>query len=256
MEEIYTTPNPFGIFKKIPKKLIGVVLRITRLDRILLEVFLATITVPDEKLRQFLETRLQQLLVQLEEPIRKATEGFGETVLEPLFNAIPGVPFIRLLDSVKKGSDALEDVQASGAAALNSAIQDFRDLYNGIEGPHRLNTSLMLGIGQYLSKLEEKVKRGETLTKDDLNQGNWLVGIGHDTDVEPAKEDPRRAAARALVTSIAERYMEQNPDGLNEKDTEFVKQFEEAIGKLVEDETTNETERGLLERLMGTTTQS
>jgi hypothetical protein len=53
---LYTTPNPLGILKKIPQKLIPLVMRLTKLDRIAMEIILATITVPDEKLKHFIKT--------------------------------------------------------------------------------------------------------------------------------------------------------------------------------------------------------
>ena len=100
-------PNPLGVIKKFPKKLISAVLRLMKLDRILLQVFLAAISIPDEKLEHFFEVKMRQLAERAEKPLKEIAEKFGDKVLRPIFQAIPGMNLLYIVNDIGQKCDKL-----------------------------------------------------------------------------------------------------------------------------------------------------
>lgn len=227
---IYTTPNPLGILKKIPQKLIPLVMRLTKLDRIAMEIILATITIPDEKLKKFMETKLTRLLNNIEEPVQEAMDKLGGTIIEPLFRAIPFVNLTYILGDIQKASQASDDVKAKGAQALDSVIAEARDLYEDIQGPSRALSSLILGLGNYLEQIQFKLDNGEDLTKEDIAAINIYKELGKDYDGPPTQETPKRAAARGIATELIKSMREDEKlTGAPDPDRQLTKQFKKFL---------------------------
>jgi len=255
---LYTTPNPLGILKKIPQKLIPLVMRLTKLDRIAMEIILATITVPDEKLKHFIKTKLTRLLNDIEEPVQEAMDKLGGTIIEPLFRAIPFVNLTYVLGDIQKASQASDDVKAKGAQALESIINEARDLYSDIQGPSRTLSSLILGLGNYVQNIQDKIDNGEKLTKQDMAAINLYKEIGKDYDGPPSQETPRRAAARAIATDLVKNMAEDEAlTGAPDPDRQIIKQTKKFLigdGETTGAETKEmeaEFKGGLIDLLLG-----
>ena len=222
---LYTTPNPLGILKKIPQKLIPLVMRLTKLDRIAMEIILATITVPDEKLKHFIKTKLTKLLNDIEEPTKEAMERLGNNIIQPLFRALPFVNLTYVLGDIQKASEAADEVQGKGAQALESIVNEARELYSEIQGPSRTLASLILGLGNYIQNIQDKIDNGEKLTKQDIAAINLYKEIGKDYEGPPSKETPRRAAARAIATDLVKNMAEDGAlTGAPDPDRQIIKQ--------------------------------
>ena len=186
---MYKTPNPFGIIQKVPKKLIPMVMRLTHLDRIAMEVLLATITVPDKDLKRFVETKLTMLFQKVEKPIEEAMEKLGQKMIEPIFRALPFVNMTYILSDLSKASKASDDVKEKGAEALESVIDEARDLYEDIQGPSRTLSSLILGLSNYLKNADER----QVILKE----------VGQDLGKSPKDEDVERATSRFVAAKLA-----------------------------------------------------
>lgn len=254
---LYTTPNPLGILKKIPKKLIPLMMRLTHLDRIAMEVLLATITVPDEKVKQYIETKLVGLIKKIEEPAKEAVEKFAGNVIEPIFRAVPFVNLTYALGDIQKAGETIDDVQGKGATALESVVNEARDLYEDIQGPSRVLSSLILGLGNYIERIQDKIDAGEKLTKEDVSAMNLYKEIGKDNDVSPTKDTPKRAAARLIASNLIENLRKEEDDGIINPDRELIRNtvdFLKGDGKTTGAET-KELETvpgdGLLQVLLG-----
>lgn len=222
---LYTTPNPLGIIKKIPQKLIPLIMRLTKLDRIAMEIILATITVPDEKLKKFIETKLTKLLNDIEEPTKEAMERLGNSIIQPLFRALPFVNLTYVLGDIQKATEAVDEVQGKGAKALESIMNEARDLYSDIQGPSRTLSSLILGLGNYIQNIQDKIDNGEKLTNQDIAAINIYKEIGKDYDGPPAKETPKRAAARGIAAELIKNIREdESLTGEPDPDRQIIKQ--------------------------------
>jgi hypothetical protein len=259
---LYTTPNPLGILKKIPKKLIPLMMRLTHLDRIAMEVLLATITVPDEKVKQYIETKLVGLIKKIEEPAKEAVEKFAGNVIEPIFRAVPFVNLTYALGDIQKAGETIDDVQGKGATALESVVNEARDLYEDIQGPSRVLSSLILGLGNYIERIQDKIDAGEKLTKEDVSAMNLYKEIGKDNDVSPTKDTPKRAAARLIASNLIQNLRKEEDDGIINPDRELIRNtadFLKGDGKTTGAET-KELETvpgdGLLQVLLGSSEES
>jgi hypothetical protein len=242
---MYTTPNPLGILKKIPQKLIPLVMRLTKLDRIAMEIILATITVPDKKLKSFMETKLLRLINNVEEPVKEAMDKLGSSIIEPLFRAIPFVNLTYIMGDIQKATEASDDVKGEGAKALNSIITEARELYEDIQGPSRTLSSLILGLGNYLEQVRLKLDNGEPLTKEDIAAINIYKEIGKDYDGPPTQETPKRAAARGIAAELIKNMREDEVlTGAPDPDRQLIKQ---AKNFLIGNEETTGAERKEIE---------
>ena len=227
---LYVTTNPLGILKKIPQKLIPLIMRLTKLDRIAMEIILATITVPDEKLKSFMETKLTRLLNNIEEPVQEAMDKLGGSIIEPLFRAIPFVNLTYILGDIQKASQASDDVKGKGAQALDSIITEARDLYEDIQGPSRALSSLILGLGNYLEQIQFKLDNGEELTKQDIAAINIYKELGKDYDGSPVQETPKRAAARGIAAELIKNMREDEQiTGAPDPDRQLTTQFKKFL---------------------------
>ena len=221
---LYTTPNPFGIIKKIPKKIIPLIFKLTRLDRFAMEIILATITVPDEQLKSFIEKELVDLINKVGEPAQEAMNQLGSNMIEPLFRAIPFVNLTYVLGDIMKAVNATDEVKGKGAQALETIVGQARELYGDIQGPSRTLSSLILGIGNYIEQVQHKLDRGEPLTEKDLEAIRIYGEVGKDYDGPPSKETPKRATARVLATKLVEKMRAKEAlTGLQDPDRELIK---------------------------------
>lgn len=219
---LYTTPNPFGIIKKIPKKLIPMVMKLFHLDRIAMDVILATITVPDEKIKHFMETKLLRLLNKVEKPVQEAMERLGQNVIEPIFRALPFVNIAYVFNDLNRAAETVDKVKGQGATALESVITDARDLYEDIQGPSRALSSLILGLGEYIQRIQDKLDSGEELTKEDINAMNIYKQIGQDYEGPPSGETTQRAAARLLGAELTKTLRENKELGVTNPDEQLI----------------------------------
>lgn len=186
---IYKTPNPLGIIKKVPQKLVPMIMRLTHLDRIAMEILLATITVPDKELKRFVETKLTRLFQKVEKPVEEAMEKLGQKIIEPVFRALPFVNMTYILSDLTKASKATDDVKEKGAEALESVIDQARDLYEDIQGPSRTLSSLILGLNNYLKESRDP----QLIVKE----------VGQDLGKSPKDERTDRATARFAAAKLA-----------------------------------------------------
>jgi hypothetical protein len=254
---LYKTPNPFSIIKKIPKKVIPLVMKLTRLDRIAMEVLLATITIPDEEVKSYVETKLVRLLNEIEEPTREAMERLGQGIIEPLFRAIPFVNLTYILGDIQKATDSVDAVQGKGAQALESVVREARDLYGDIQGPSRALSSLILGLSNYIETIQEKIDNGESLTKEDTAAINMYKTLGTDYSGPPSRDTPKRTAARLVGAELVKKIREDEADGIIDPDRELIRntrKFLKGDGETTGAETQEmegELKGGLLDLLLG-----
>jgi hypothetical protein len=254
-----TTQNPFGIIKKIPKKLIPLFMRLTHLDRIAMEVILATVTVPDEQVQAFIETKLVDLINRIEGPASEAMENFGKSLIEPIFRALPFVNLTYTLGDIQKASETVDDIQGKGAQALDAVVREARDLYEDIQGPSRALSSLILGLGNYVENIQEKIDNGEKLTRDDIQAMNMYKEIGQDNMGPPSTETPKRAAARAIGSNLIKIIREEEADGIIDPDRQLIRntrKFLKGDGETTGAETKElktSTNDGLISLLLGKT---
>lgn len=234
-------------------------MRLTHLDRIAMEVFLATITVPDEQLKKFIETKLVGLIQKVEDPAKEAMEKFAGNVIEPIFRAVPFVNLTYALGDIQKGSEAIDDAKAKGAQALESVIRDARELYEDIQGPSRLLSSLILGLAQYIEQIQDKIDAGEELTRDDVNAMNLYKEIGKDSDMPPYKDSTKRAAARIIASNLIKYIRNKKEKGIDVSNEnivgnmiDFLKGDGETTGAETK-ELKSMPEEGLLQLFLGNT---
>lgn len=158
--------------------------------------------------------------------MKEATERFAQNVIEPLFRAIPGVNIAYILGDIQKAGDAIDDVKGKGANALEAVVREARTLYEDIQGPSRTLSSLILGLGNYVQHIQQKIDKNETLTPEDITAVNLYKEIGRDYGTAPSKETPQRAAARGIATdlikTLREDPTESTPIDLPDKMKQFL----------------------------------
>jgi len=243
-------PNPFGVIKKFPKKLISASLRLMKLDRILLEVFIAAISVPDEKLEHFFEVKLRQLAERAEKPLKEIAEKFGDKVLRPIFQAIPGVNLLYIVNDIQKAQEAIAESQLPVANVLKEIIKEAKELTSDVAGPARGLSSLILGLSEYL----EKVKKGG----DVKDVYRVFDEMGRDVNGAPSDDSNKRVAARLLasdmIKDISTDMKEAEKEGFPIDARELLEKYKEKlkplIGKETDDYLFGEGERGLFDILM------
>jgi hypothetical protein len=243
-------PNPFGVIKKFPKKLISAGIRLMKLDRILLEVFVAAISVPDEKLEYFFEVKLRQLAERAEKPLQEIAEKFGEKVLRPIFQAIPGMNLLYIVNDIQKAQEAVAEAQLPVANVLRDIIREARELTSDVAGPARGLSSLILGLSEYL----EKVKNGGNV-KDVYH---IFDEMGRDVNGTPTEDNKKRAAARLLASDmihdISTDMKKAEKEGFPVDAKELLKKYKKKLSPLISKETDDylfgEGEKGLFDILM------
>ena len=243
-------PNPFGVIKKFPKKLISSGIRLMKLDRILLEVFVAAISVPDEKLEHFFEVKLRQLAERAEKPLQEIAEKFGEKVIRPIFQAIPGMNLLYIVNDIQKAQEAVAEAQLPVANVLRDIIREARELTSDVAGPARGLSSLILGLSEYL----EKVKNGGNV-KDVYH---IFDEMGRDVNGTVIGDSKKRAAARLLAsemihdisTDMKQAEKEGFPIDAKELLTKYKDKLSPLISKETDDYLFGEGEKGLFDILI------
>jgi len=210
-----------------------------------MEVLLATITIPDEKVKEYIETKLVYLIKKIEGPAQEAVEKFAGNLIEPIFRAVPFVNLTYALGDIQKASSAADDAKAKGAEALENVVNEARDLYEDIQGPSRALSSLILGLGNYIERIQDKIDAGEKLTREDVQAINMYREIGKDNDKSPSKDSPKRAAARLIAADLIKNIRTEEADGIISPDRELIrntKDFLKGDGKTTGAETKEMTD--------------
>jgi hypothetical protein len=221
-----------------------------KLDRILLEVFVAAISVPDEKLEHFFEVKLRQLAERAEKPLQEIAEKFGEKVLRPIFQAIPGMNLLYIVNDIQKAQEAVAEAQLPVANVLRDIIREARELTSDVAGPARGLSSLILGLSEYL----EKVKNGGNV-KDVYH---IFDEMGRDVNGTPTEDNKKRAAARLLASDmihdISTDMKKAEKEGFPVDAKELLKKYKKKLSPLISKETDDylfgEGEKGLFDILM------
>jgi hypothetical protein len=243
-------PNPLGVIKKIPKKLVSTVIRLTKLDRILLEMFVTAISIPDERIEAFFEVKLRELAARAEKPLKEIAENLGQKVLRPIFQAIPFVNLVYLATDIQKAQEAVADAQLPFANVIKEIIKEARELTSDVVGPARGLSSFLLGMTKYLEKLEQARKKGE----DVPSSSEILNEIGLSINGEPADEDPKKAAAR-LAAAVATKKVATESKGKKIDMEEAERLYDEIYKQIFSDKETmggmfGPHEKGIFEMLM------
>jgi hypothetical protein len=261
----YTIPsnkpmeNPFGILRKIPNKIVKAVLSLFQLDRILYDIFLATISVPDERLRSFLEKRLVELSSKIEGPLKDISEKLADSVLRPIVAAIPFVgTFKAIEDLVIESGEAVEEAKINSANVIKDVVREAKDLYQDIAAPSRGLSSLLLGLSNYLAKAN---RRGEIGVDGDeiLDEvGGGAEGMG---GIESGVGNKRVGAdlmATAFIKEFMDKYNESVSNGTPMTDKEMMELFTKKIQGIIEKKEARDIQpyltadqRGLIDVLMG-----
>ena len=243
-------PNPFAIIKKFPKKLISAGIRLMKLDRILLEVFVAAISVPDQKLEEFFEVKLRQIAEKAEKPLQEIAENFGEKVLRPIFQAIPGMNLIYIANDIQKAQAAISESQLPVANVLKEIIKEARELTSDVSGPARGLSSLILGLTQYY----EKVKKG-----GDVKDVHHIFDeVGRDVNGASSEDTKKRAASRLIagqmIHDISTAMKKAETEGFPIDAKELLEKYKSKLAPLISKETDNylfgEGEKGLFDILL------
>ena len=145
--------NILRFFKKLPKKLIPKLLALSHLDIILREILLATISL-DGPGREKLVQELERLAHELEEPINKLMQAFGDS-MKSVLQAIPGLNIVYAISDIseviKQGNDATGEVTGT----LTQFIDKVDDIYKRSAGSNRLVSSLLYSAMDFLNEQGE-----------------------------------------------------------------------------------------------------
>jgi len=243
-------PNPFGVIKKIPRKLISGVIRLMKLDRIIMEIFMVMLSIPDEKLNDFLVVKLTNILKRAEKPLKEIAEKIGHDVLEPIFKAIPGLNLLYIINDIQRAQKVVAEAQVPALDVAKDIIKEARELTSDVAGPARGLSSLILGLSEYL----EKVKQG-----GDINDVYKVFDeMGTDVNGPVSGDSSKRMAARLLaskmVHDVATEMKEAEKDGIPMDSSELMKRYKEKLDAIISKETRNyllgDNDEGFLDLLL------
>ncbi|NBV43322.1 hypothetical protein EBR96_11235, partial [bacterium] len=145
-------------------------------------------------LEHFFEVKLRQLAERAEKPLKEIAEKFGDKVLRPIFQAIPGVNLLYIVNDIQKAQEAIAESQLPVANVLKEIIKEAKELTSDVAGPARGLSSLILGLSEYL----EKVKKGG----DVKDVYRVFDEMGRDVNGAPSDDSNKRVAARLLASDM------------------------------------------------------
>jgi len=170
--------NILRFFKKLPRKLLPKLFALTHLDIILREILLATISL-DGPGREKLVQELDRLAHELEGPINKLMQSFGDS-MKAVLQAVPGLNIVYAISDIseviKQGNDATGEVTGT----LTQFIDKVDDIYKRSAGSNRLISSLLYSAMDFLNE------QGETGMKRAAERrvGKHLVGPAGASSIE------------------------------------------------------------------------
>jgi methyl-accepting chemotaxis protein len=144
--------NILRFFKKIPDKILPKLLALTRLDTVMRDVLLATISL-DGPAREELVKELEVLAKDLEEPLQKLVGSFGDSI-KTVFQAMPGLNIVYAVSDI---ADVLKDGKESSGevtTSMNDFIDNVKDIYDRSAGSNRLVSSMLYALTEYLDKTQ------------------------------------------------------------------------------------------------------
>jgi hypothetical protein len=243
-------PNPLGILKKIPKKIVSGIIRLMKLDRIILEIFLVMLSIPDEKLNDFLVKKLTNIFQRAEKPLKEIAEKIGKDVLEPIFKAIPGMNILYIINDIQRAQKAVTETQIPALNVVKDIVQEASKFTEDVTGPARGLSSMILGLSEYL----ENVKKG-----GDINDVYRIYNeTGSDVNGEVSRDSNKRMAARLLATKmihdVATEIKEGEKGGFPLDARELMEKYKGKLDAIISKETKNyllgENEQGFLDLLL------
>lgn len=170
--------NILRFFKKLPKKLIPKLLALTHLDIILREILLATISL-DGPGREKLVQELERLAHDLEEPIYKLMQAFGDS-MKTVLQAIPGLNIVYAISDISEVIKQGNSVSGEITGTLTQFIDKVDDIYKRSAGSNRLVASTLYAAMDFLNE------QGEAGMKQAAEKrvGKHVVGPAGATPIE------------------------------------------------------------------------
>jgi hypothetical protein len=226
----YEVPhNVLRFFKKLPKKLIPKLFALTHLDTILREILLATISL-DGPGREKLVQELERLSRELEEPINKLMQSFGDS-MKAVLQAVPGLNIVYAISDIseviKQGNDATGEVTGT----LSQFIDRVDDVYKRSAGSNRLVSSLLYSAMDFLNEQGEAglKKAAEKRVGKHTTGPAGSIPIDADVTASVASRAFSNEALRKGLTKLLD-SVELTEDVKDDKDVKnLIKRLKESI---------------------------
>ena len=221
--------NVLRFFKKLPKKLIPKLFALTHLDTIMRELLLATISL-DGPGREKLVKELERLATELEEPINKLMQSFGDS-MKAVLQAVPGLNIVYAISDIseviKQGNDATGEVTGT----LTQFIDRVDNVYKRSAGSNRLVSSLLYSVMDFMNEQGESglKKAAEKRVGQHMTGPAGSVPIDADVTASSASRAFSNEAVRKGLTKLLE-SAESTDEVKGDKDVQkLVERLKESI---------------------------
>lgn len=201
----------FSALQRLPEKAIKGIMKLTEMENVVKDILLATLSVPDEKLNEYIQTKLKPIIDRIAVLFRESFEGVGGDLISTFGRAFPFANMTYVIGDLVRAQEKVNNIKGKGAEMLQDVVNQFRDLYSDIAGPSKGFVALLLSMASIIERIQDKIKNGEPLTEKDTAVLKSLETVGKHLDTTDPNSVPITIGLAEKIKEIASTTDEKNP---------------------------------------------